>query len=99
MSRRCTLMPVPMVGDEPSRMRTRPASKAASRRCRASLVFVVLHEGDLGRRHPQVHEPVLDPAIGREAAAGLDAGRAEIGEDQLAGAGQQIAQVSPSGRR
>ena len=38
-SRRWTLTPVPMVGEEPIRMRTRPASKAANSRCLASLVL------------------------------------------------------------
>src|ERR1700737_412070 len=48
---------------------------------------MVLHVGDLGRRHAETDEFVANPAVGGEAAAGLDADGAEIGENELAGAG------------
>lgn len=48
---------------------------------------VVLHVGDLGRRHAETHEFIANPAVRRKTAAGLDADGAEIRENELAGAG------------
>src|SRR5260370_18950887 len=48
---------------------------------------VVLHVRDLGGGHTETHEFIANPAVRRKAAARLDADGAEIGENELAGAG------------
>src|SRR5258707_399392 len=48
---------------------------------------MVLHVGNLGGGNAETHELIANPAVRRKAAAGLDADGAEIGENELAGAG------------
>jgi hypothetical protein len=58
---------------------------------------MVLHVHDLGGRHTETYEFIANPAVRRKAAAGLDADGAEIGENELAGAG--FVEALPSFRR
>ena len=65
-----------------------------------SRLLIVLHEGNLGRRHAEPDQLRPDPFVGREAARLGRVLRTEVGEDHLRGAagrvghaGQRIAEL------
>ena len=86
-----------MVSDEPIRI----ADLAAIDRVEQALfrrgLLVVLHEGDLARRHAAGDKGILDPAIGGEAAGFFGGQRAEVGKDHLRRAGQGIGDAVGAG--
>ena len=60
-------------------------------------LLVILHEGDLARRHAAGDKGVLDPAIGREATGFFGGQRAEVGKDHLRRAGEGVGNAVGTG--